>query len=113
VKKRFSVIFLLMVLAGQTFGQVYTNKVVGEKNEELIDSLKTKPYPYALPILGAKAAARGYDLPYSAGVNVNYLWQKSDLIISDLYVGFNNGSMYNLDEIIRFDNSTAEAGNSF
>jgi hypothetical protein len=109
MKKLLSLIVLSFCLASLTSGQVYTNKVVGAKNEALKDSIKAKPYPYSLPIWGAKAAARGYDLPYSAGLGVNYLWQKSDLIITDLLVGFNNGPMYDLDEIVRFNNSTATA----
>lgn len=91
------------------YSQVYTNKVVGEKNEEYIDSLKSTPYPYALPIWGEKAAALGYDLPYSAGLSVNFLTQESDLIIDNLEVGFNGGPKYNIDEIIRFDDAIARA----
>lgn len=98
-----------MFVVSQTFGQVYTNKVVGAKNEALKDSLKVTEYPYALPILGAKAAKRGYDLPYSAGLGLNYLWQKSDLTIENLSVGFNNGPMYDLSEIIRFNRAIARA----
>jgi hypothetical protein len=89
--------------------QVYSNKVVGGKNESLIDSIKVKPYPYSLPIWGAKTAAMGFDLPYSAGLGLNYIWQKSDLVISDLLVGFNNGPMYDLDEIVRFNNAVSTA----
>src|SRR6478609_7452277 len=89
--------------------QVYSNKVVGKKNEAAIDSLKKTDYPYALPILGKKAHKAGYDLPYPVGLSVQYLWQKQDLIIDDLNVGFNNGPLYNLDEIVRFDNSISEA----
>ncbi len=96
-------------LLSQAFGQVYTNKVVGEKNKAHADTLKTQAYPYALPIWGAKATAKGYDLPYSAGLSVNYFWQQSDLLISDLFVGFNNGPMYDLDEIIRFNDAVATA----
>jgi hypothetical protein len=51
----------------------------------------------------------GFDLPYSAGLGVNYIWTKSDIIIEDLMVGFNNGPMYDLDEIVRFTGSTATA----
>ena len=91
------------------FGQVYTNKIVGKKNEALLDSLQTKEYPYALPIWGEKVAQKGYNLPYSAGVSVNYFWSKSDIVINNLSVGFNNGTMHNLDEIVRFNNATAEA----
>src|SRR5512136_2757947 len=109
MKKLFNIVITLLFVTVQVNAQVYTNKVVGAKNEELIDSLKSTEYPYALPILGAKAAARGYDLPYSAGIGLNFLWQESDLIIEDLLVGFNNGPMYDLDEIVRFDGAVATA----
>jgi hypothetical protein len=108
--KNFLLFFVSSILiAGQTFGQVYTNKVVGAKNDALKDSLKVSEYPYILPILGAKAAKRGYDLPYSAGLGINYLWQKSDLTIDNLSVGFNNGPLYDLDEIIRINSATSRA----
>jgi hypothetical protein len=109
MKKSIILIVAAIFIMNLAIGQVYTNKVVGKKNEALADSLKVKEYPYVLPIWGAKATAKGYDLPYSAGIGVNYLAQKSDLLISDLLVGFNNGPMYDLDEIIRFDNSVATA----
>jgi|WetSurSiteA1Bulk_404760.scaffolds.fasta_scaffold00498_8 hypothetical protein len=109
MKISISAYILCVFMIGPVFGQVYTNKVVGAKNEAYVDSLKTKEYPYALPILGAKAAARGYDLPYPAGLGLNYLWQESDLIIEDLFVGFNNGPMYDLGEIVRFDDATSRA----
>jgi hypothetical protein len=88
--------------------QVYSNKEIGKKNAAAIDSLKTYEYTYALPILGKKATQAGFTLPYSAGVNVNYLWQESDVIIEDLQVGFNNGPLHDLSEVIRFNNATAE-----
>jgi len=37
------------------------------------------------------------------------MWQESDLIIDNLSVGFNNGPMTNVDELIRFDNAVAGA----
>jgi hypothetical protein len=105
------VVLLCTGLISQTFGQVYSNKEVGKKNQALADSLKaTNEYPYLLPIWGEKVIKKGYDLPYSAGVSVNYFTQTSDLIIDNLMVGFNNSPMYNLDEIVRFDNSEAWAG---
>jgi hypothetical protein len=98
-----------LLLSIHTFGQVFTNKEVEKKNAELIDSLKRTEYPYTLPILGKKATKAGYDLPYSAGVSINYFWQRSDLIIDNLSVGFNNGPMYNLDGLVRFDKAKATA----
>lgn len=108
--KRRLIVGILFVLIGNTcFGQVYSDKVIGKKNAILIDSLKAQEYPYLLPIWGKKVAKMGYKLPYSAGVGVNYFTQQSDLIINQLFVGFNNGPQYNLDEIVRFDAATATA----
>ena len=111
--KRF-LIFLLFTLSLQnSFGQVFTNKEVGKKNQALSDSLKTSDYPYSLPIWGDKATKAGYSLPYSAGISVQYFGQESSLIIDNLMVGFNNGPMYNLDGIVRFDEAKALARRSY
>ena len=83
------------VVHASVLAQVYSDKVVGKKNAELIDSMKATEYPYALPIWGKKAAAMGFNLPYSAGIGINYLWQESDLVIDNLQIGFNNGPLYN------------------
>ena len=91
----------------QAYSQVYSNKEVGKKNQVLIDSLKTADYPYVLPIWGEKATNKGFNLPYSAGLGVNYLWQESDLIIDNLKVGFNNSEMFDLDEVVRFNGATS------
>ncbi len=107
--KKIIVFVSATLLASFVNGQVYSNKEVGKKNEATIDSLKKSEYPYLLPIWGAKVTAMGYKLPYSAGIGINYMWQESDIVIDNLMVGFNNGPMYNLDEIIRFDNSVATA----
>src|SRR6187399_49533 len=101
--------FFLATLSSIVFSQVFTNKEVGQKNAVFIDSLKKSEYPYSLPILGKKAVKAGYNLPYSAGVSAQYFWQQSDLIIDNLSVGFNNGPMYNLDEIVRFKTARATA----
>src|SRR4026207_1585208 len=106
---RFLLLVSLVIPSSLVFAQVFTNKEVGKKNEDLIDSLKKSEYPYSLPILGAKATQAGYNLPYSAGLSAQYFWQQSDLIIDNLNVGFNNGPMYNLDGIVRFDKAFATA----
>ena len=87
-------VVLGFALAGVTDAQVYTNKPVGAKSEPLVDSLKSTPYPYALPIWGEKATALGFDLPYSAGLSVNYLTQESELVINNIMVGFNGCLLY-------------------
>ncbi|PWT79055.1 MAG: hypothetical protein C5B59_00385 [Bacteroidetes bacterium] len=103
-------LLLLIVIAFamiQTDAQYTTNKVVGKKNEALKDSLQAFDYPYMLPIWGKQVTKKGFNLPYSAGISVQYIWQKSDIVINNLQVGFNNGPLYNLDQIIRFDKSQA------
>jgi len=62
MKKEILLICVTCLSLLQLNAQVYTNKVVGPKNEAYIDSLKVSEYPYVLPIWGAKAAARGFDL---------------------------------------------------
>lgn len=109
MKRKFLTVFLIFPVFVQSFAQVYTDKVVGKKNEALKDSLVVSEYPYLLPIWGAKVVAKGYDIPYSAGVSTNYFTQTSALILDNLFVGFNNGPMYNLDEIIRFNEAEAWA----
>ena len=89
-----------------SFAQVYANKDLPLK----IEPPKVEDYPYLLPIWGQKVIEKGFQLPYSAGISVNTFWQESELVIDNLMVGFNNGTMYNLDEIIRFDKSISTAG---
>src|SRR5204863_9243823 len=107
-----ALIVVISVLVAVPFpgtAQVYSDKVVGKKNAMLIDSLKAREYPYVLPILGAKAAKAGFNLPYSAGLGINYLWQESDLVIENLQVGFNNNGMHDLSQVVRFNSATSTA----
>jgi len=109
MKRVLFIIIYIIIVSAHTMGQVFSNKIVGKKNEFLGDSIRARPYPYSLPVWGAQAAAKGYDLPYSAGLSVNYFWQQSDLLINNLYVGFNNSQMFNIDEVVRFNNSVSTA----
>ncbi|GAA0879195.1 hypothetical protein GCM10009119_21630 [Algoriphagus jejuensis] len=101
--------FALILFLDVAEAQVFSNKPVGEKQKRVIDSVKMAEYPYALPILGDKATGAGFELPYSAGVSAQYFWQQSDLILENMMVGFNNGQMYDVDEIIRFNKAVATA----
>ena len=103
------IVCLFLLTWTTTFAQVFTNKEVGKRNAALADSLKRSDYPYSLPIWGDKATKAGYSLPYSAGLSIQYFGQESLLIIDNLNVGFNNGPMYNLDGIVRFDEAKALA----
>lgn len=99
----------LLFLALPAVSQVYSNKVVGKNNEAYIDSLEKTEYPYLFPFFGQQVTKKGFDLPYSAGIGVNVLTQKSDIIIENLYVGFNEGPMYDVSQVIRMNAATATA----
>lgn len=103
------IVLLFLLISSISFSQVYSDKIVGKRNTALRDSIIDESYPYVLPILGEKAAKKGFNLPYSAGVSMNYFWQKSDIVIHNLEVGFNNGTKYNLDEVVRFNDSYVTA----
>src|SRR6478736_7864485 len=96
--------WIVMIFVCSTVSAQYTtDKLIGEKHEEARDSLKTADYPYLLPIWGKRVAQKGFKLPKSAGLSMQYLWQQSDITINELKVGFNNGPLYDLDQIVRFD----------
>jgi hypothetical protein len=100
---------LLTISLTYAAAQVYSNKPRLKVDSATRDSFKKREYPYSLPILGAGAYKRGYDLPYSAGLGLNYLWQRSSLVIENLAIGFNHGPAHDLSEVVRFDNATSEA----
>jgi len=105
--KNFYTTLLLIIISFNCFSQVFTNKPIGKKGIILSDSIKSTEYPFVLPLLGKKAAAAGFDLPYPVGMSVNYLWQESSLRISNLKVGVNGSEQFNLDQIVRFNDATA------
>jgi len=107
MRKIIIVLSILLFTFSYSHGQVFSDKVVGKKNKEFADSLKTSEYPYFFPFLGEKAHQAGFDLPYSAGLGINYFFQESDITINNLSVGFNNGKMQDLDEVVRFSNTTS------
>lgn len=108
--KRILAVFMIILLGSACgFGQNHPDKLVLKSDAATIDSLKRTDYPYLFPIWGDKVQKMGITMPLSAGIGVNYLWQESDLTISDLMVGFNNGPMMDLAEIVRFNSAVARA----
>ena len=90
---------LVLLSSGTSFAQVYSDL---SKNPQ-----ERTEYPYMLPIWGQKVQDKGFELPFSAGLSVNYLWQDSDIKISNVNVGFNGGTLYDVDDLIRFNSTTA------
>lgn len=104
---RLMLFIAVVCFATQAMAQYTADKVMGPKNQALADSLKKSEYPYMLPIWGKKVVAKGFNIPKSAGLSIQYVYQQSDIAITDLSVGFNHGQMYPLDQIIRFNSAVA------
>jgi hypothetical protein len=90
-------------------GQIFTNREIDPLDSLARVEAKKKEYPYLLPFLGKKTAAAGFDLPYSAGVSVQYFSQTSDIILENLKVGFNGGEVNDLSGLVKFDLAKARA----
>lgn len=89
-----SVLILFIIWAGlsqSSFGQ-YSQL---HKN----DSVKTH-CPYVFPILGSKAFEKEFNIPYPAGGMLNYFTAKQDVVIPEIAIGFNNGEMIDLTELL-------------
>lgn len=91
----------LLTITHKGFSQVYSELGAVKKD--------TLEYNQLLPILGKKVHELGFDLPHSGGLGVNYIWQQSDITVSNINVGFNNGPMYNVDELVRFNSTSSES----
>jgi hypothetical protein len=58
----------LLLLNMQVFSQVYSDKVVGDKNQAKADSIKASHWPYLLPIWGKKVTELGFKLLFMAEI---------------------------------------------
>ena len=67
-----------------------------------------KPEHGIFPLWGDRIRELGIELPEPFGVMVNYYYQKSGILISDLQLGVNNGPLHDA-SFIQFGDSTAHA----
>lgn len=105
--KQTVLILIFTSLAGSVTAQVFSDKVLSERRKAQLDSAKNSEYDYLLPIWGKKVIEKGYDIPYSAGIGVNYVSQESQILITNLQVGFNSGALYLLDDYVSFPSAVA------
>ncbi|GMQ26747.1 hypothetical protein Aoki45_34300 [Algoriphagus sp. oki45] len=77
-------------------------KVFNPIYEDYFDSLRQMDYPYVFPILGAKAAKAGYDLPFAYGISGIYFTQRQEISIDQILIGFNDSEMADLSSLIKF-----------
>jgi hypothetical protein len=97
--KKFIFVLLLSILIwNNTQAQQNPDLVLSQAQRDSI----LKDYDNIFPIWGKKAIARGFDLPYPVGINLNYLYMNQDIAISNLGLGFNDTQMQAVD-FITFD----------
>ncbi|HET8541147.1 MAG TPA: hypothetical protein VFL83_14830 [Anaeromyxobacter sp.] len=61
------------------------------------------------PLWGDKVRAKGFELPEPYGVMVNYYFQRSDIEVTNLKLGFNGGPMRDFSGLIKVPKATTEA----
>jgi hypothetical protein len=109
MKKLFTGLWILVVslYVDSVWAQAGTGTKYGPKQQAYVDSIKNSDYKWKLPLLGKKASAKGFDLPYNTGVMLNTLIAKQKVLISDLKVGVNNSELVPLD-FIKFGDVVAK-----
>ena len=96
----------LSIIVVNANGQV-TNLSLGEVYDKYRDSLKTTPYPWTLPIMGAKVRKLGFDIPYPVGVMVTYGHSIQQLTIDDLAISFNPDNLVDVSGFARLQSMQA------
>lgn len=105
--KRVFLLLFFLALFNDLIAQIGgTQKMTNEHQQHIVDSLKATPYPYVFPVLGDNVQKKGILLPLPHGVMFNYLMGVQQIQISDLSVGFNHGSLYDLSDIVKFKDVT-------
>lgn len=61
-----------------------------DNRQAYTDSITNSQWPYKLPAWAQRITKRGIDLPYPAGVMINYVNASQKIEIHDLQVGINN-----------------------
>ena len=80
------VLILLMVIRVSGLAQNPDLVLSKEEREKILENYKS-----IFPIWGKKAVEKGFDLPFSAGIGLNYIYMRQDIGLSDfgLSVGDN------------------------
>lgn len=96
-RSAFFIIGFLFLNTPSSQAQFATRKI-SKKQQSYIDSLKQVEYNYIFPILGQQAYKQGFDIPYPAGLMLNYIWMDQGIIIDNFQMGIpkTKASPYNL-----------------
>ncbi len=106
-KYLYYVLFFFCLICFTSYGQI-SNITISDKFEQYRDSLKKTPYPWKLPILGAKLRKMGVDIPYPQGIGFNFANSRQNLQLSDAFIGFDTDNLIGIDGIARFSKIEAE-----
>jgi opacity protein-like surface antigen len=107
MSRKIIILLCVIFITGNALSQIIPNVIVFERDSLIVDSLKNAEYPYIFPFWGESVQKKGIQLPKSAGLSLNYLWQESDIVINNLRIGFNNKPMVELGDVVRFNNSVS------
>lgn len=102
------IILCLLAISLNSFGQNASIKATRPEYKEYIDSLKEMDYPYTFPIWGEQVYKKGFDIPYPAGVMVNYVAARQEMIIDAIDIGINNSEMVDFSGLIEFSDIQSE-----
>ncbi len=108
-----------LLLPAIVFAQVDSGVKVTQRQDDgqMLDSVKQTKYPYTFPLLGKKAASKGFLLPYPLGIMLNAFNGSQQVSISDLSVGINNSAgtpvipYTSLDDVVHFGEVKAVINN--
>ncbi len=85
--KIFITAFLVFFCMQNIAESQYMSTKVKDKYKDYIDSLKKHEYKYIFPIGGQEAYRKGFDIPYPAGIMVNYIIMDQGLLFHNLQLG--------------------------
>jgi hypothetical protein len=91
--KKLLVCLVLMIFGLSTVEAQYSSISVNKKKLSYRDSIKAVKYDYIFPIWGQKVYEKGFDIPYPAGLMVNYIWMKQNIVIDNMQLGFKGANV--------------------
>jgi len=102
MKIKFLLVIIFLLILPKAILAQNTTKIIGVKNEILIDSLESTPYGYVLPLLGAEVRKKGYDIPLPTGIMLGFYTSDQDLLIDALSVSRGDDELTDISDLVEF-----------
>lgn len=106
MKNNIYILVMILITGSIIFGQQQQPDLKLKRPQAEIDSL-LKNYTNILPIWGKEAVAQGFDLPKPVGLNLNYLYMRQDIDVTNLQLGVNGSELVPVD-FIKFGKSDSK-----